>query len=265
MHSIYDFKDYRVFLKNWIGEHSARTRGLQGKLAQAAQISSTLMSRILSGEKQLSLEQAAEIAEYIGLNESETEYFLILVEIGKAGSFKLKSKLISQADKLAQKVSVRISKTVGIDENIKAIYYSSWIYAGIRNLVATPGEHNVISVSQRLGLPKLVVANALEFLVSNGLCKVENNSITYSVQRTHLEADSPFINKHHFNWRGKALQSMEYKKDTNLFFTGPMSLSKEVSQEIRQMLPQFIEDIMKKVGPSSSELVYCLNIDWFEY
>lgn len=265
MKSIYDFQDYRLYLKSWILDKSAETKGLQGKLALAANISSTLMSRILSGEKHLSLEQAVEIADFLGLNESESEYFIILVEIGKAGSHKLKTKLLNQAQAIAKKVSVRISNTSGIDENIKSIYYSTWIYAGIRNLVATPGKHDVLSISQRLAIPKNIAANALDFLIQNGLCIQGPSGISYASKRTHLDAESVFINNHHGNWRYKSLQMMEQRKPSNLFFTSPMSLSRETAAEIRQMLPQLIETVMKKVEPSPSENVYCLNVDWFEY
>ncbi|MBC7753111.1 MAG: TIGR02147 family protein [Moraxellaceae bacterium] len=265
MKSIYDFQDYRLYLKSWILQRSTETKGLQGKLAHSAGISSTLMSRILSGEKHLSLEQAVEISDYLGLNELESDYFILLVEIGKAGSHKLRTKLLNKAHAVAKKVSVRILNTSGIDENIKSIYYSSWIYAGIRNLVATPGKHDVLSISQRLALPKNIIAQAVDFLLKNGLCVQGAIGISYASLRTHLDSDSVFINNHHGNWRYKALQIMEQKKSSNLFFTSPMSLSHNTATEIRQMLPQLIETVMKKVEPSPSEKVYALNVDWFEY
>ena len=53
--------------------------------------------------------------------------------------------------------------------------------------------------------------------------------------------------------------------DKNLFFTAPMSLSHETVELIRQKIPAFIEEIIKLVRPSPSEVVHCLNIDWFEY
>jgi uncharacterized protein (TIGR02147 family) len=265
MQSIYDFQDYRLYLKNWISDKNIKSKGGQSKLAAKADISTTLISRILSGEKHLSLEQASEISDYLGHNVSETEYFFILVQIGKSGSAKLTLKLKKQADQISKKVSHRIQNTSTIDENIKSIYYSSWIYAGIRNLVATPGVHDVISISERLALPKHRVANAIDFLLKNGLCVNGLEGLTYASKKTHLDAESTFVNNHHINWRNKAIQIMDHKNDSNLFFTSPMSLSAETALEIRQMIPQMIEKIMKKVEPSSSQKIYCLNMDWFEF
>lgn len=265
MQSLYDFEDYRLYLKNWINDKNNKSKGGQSKLAAKAHISTTLISRILSAEKHLSLEQASEISDYLGHNESETEYFFILVQIGKSGSEKLTLKLKKQADQISKKVSRRIQNASSIDENIKSVYYSSWIYAGIRNLVATPGDHDVISISERLALPKHRVAKTVEFLLMNGLCVKGSNGLTYVSKKTHLDSESAFVNNHHINWRNKAVQIMDQKNNSDLFFTSPMSLSAETALEIRQMIPQLIETIMKKVEPSPSQKLYCLNMDWFEF
>lgn len=58
---------------------------------------------------------------------------------------------------------------------------------------------------------------------------------------------------------------MELKKDKDIFFTSPMSLSKEAAAEIKNMIPSIIQNVMKIAGPSESETTYCLNIDWFEF
>lgn len=265
MPSIYEFLDYRVFLKKWIEFKSQNLKGIQSKLAASAGVSTTLISRILSGEKNLSLEQAMEVAEYVGFNDTETGYFLLLVEIGKAGSEKLRRKLTADAAAIRQQVATRIQNTSQIDEETKSIYYSSWIYTGIRNLAATPGPHDVNSLAKRLELPNKVVANAVKFLVENKLCVQDEKGIQYASSRTHLGADSPYINHHHRNWRQKAVTQMEQRNPAHLFFTSPMSLSEETANELRQLFPKWIEEVMKKIEPSPSEKVYCLNLDWFEF
>jgi uncharacterized protein (TIGR02147 family) len=265
MLSVYDYLNYRNFLKDWIQAESKKSKGIQTKLAAAAGVSSTLISRILSGSKNLTSEQANEMAEYFGFNDVETRYFILLVEIERAGTVKLKNRLLNEAKSVAKKVSVRIANSSQINEEIKSVFYSSWIYSGIRNLVATPGPHDVNSIANKLGLPKKTVANAVEFLVANNLCSSGKNGIQYASSKTHIDFDSPYINNHHRNWRHKGLHTMENKNSDHLFFSSPMSLSKETAEEIRLLLSRAIEDIMKKTGPSPSEVTYCLNLDWFEY
>jgi hypothetical protein len=71
--------------------------------------------------------------------------------------------------------------------------------------------------------------------------------------------------KHHQNWRIKGFQSMELRREEDLFYTQSMVMSREAAEKIRLMLPGIIEGIHGIGGPSDSEVVRCLNIDWFEY
>ena len=82
-------------------------------------------------------------------------------------------------------------------------------------------------------------------------------------QVTHMGHDSPFVNRHHANWRLKGLQYLENLSDNDLFCTGPMALSKEAAKSIRKSLVELIERSTKSAANSDSEVVRCLNIDWF--
>lgn len=58
---------------------------------------------------------------------------------------------------------------------------------------------------------------------------------------------------------------MEERREQDLFYTCPMSLSTEAAEQVRNMLPTFIETVLEVVRPSPSERVACLNIDWFGF
>jgi hypothetical protein len=58
---------------------------------------------------------------------------------------------------------------------------------------------------------------------------------------------------------------MERKKEEDIFFTSPMSLSVEAAEEVGKLIPNFIQTVMETVGPSNSEKVMCLNLDWVGY
>lgn len=264
--SVFEFEDYRVFLNTWIDAQT--TRGIKGRLAEALGVSSTLVSLILKGDKHLSAEQAMEAVDYLGLQEKEADYFLLLVELGRAGSVKLQNRLKSKINlqkKESQQLNKRLRKDLELDETQKAIYYSSWIYTGIRNLSALEQYHDVTSIAQRLSLPPGTVNKALEFLIDNGLCQIKDGHITYGPAYTHVSNESPFVNKHHQNWRVRGFQNMDARDEKNLFYTCPMSLSKETAEQVRTLMLNAIQEILKMVGPSPSEEVFCLNMDWFKY
>ena len=267
MQSIFDFTDYRQFISVYLQSRADKERGAQSKFAKACGISTTMASLILKGDKHLNLEQAAEGVEFFGFNDKEAEYFFLLVEIGKAGTVKLKSILRTRQKEMqmqARKLSKRVKVDRELPDEVMAIYYSSWIFTAINNLCAIDGYNDVNSIAKRLSLPSQQVGNAVDFLVKNGICKIEKGKLTYGSAHTHVGNDSPFVVKHLQNWRIKALNNIDAKNDKNLFYTSPYSLSEEAVEEIRKLLPNLIQQVLKIVGPSPSEKLYCLNLDWFE-
>jgi len=182
--------------------------------------------------------------------------------------FRLKQKLnrrIKQAQEHSRKVGRRVKKDAELSDEHKAVYYSSWVYTGVRNLVAIGGSRDAQSLAARLNVPAPVVARALKFLLETGLCEEKNGVLTTGPTYTHTDSDSPFANKHRQNWRLKGLGMMEQKNESDLFYTSPMSLSQADYEKIRGMLVQCIQDVVAVMRPSPSEKVCCLNIDWFEY
>lgn len=268
MVSIFEFKDFRIFLNTWITGQGSKAHGLKSKLALAAQVSSTLMSLILKGEKSMSLEQAILLTEFLAMNELETEYFMALVELDRAGTPKLKDRVLKKLKTLHQQskqVSSRLKKDLELSEENKAVYYSNWIYVAIRNLTAIERFQNPKAISERLNLPQKLVIEALDFLVANQLCRQTADGYTYGPASVLVPRESPFVNQHHHNWRQKSLETMSLRKDSDLFITVPVSLSPEDAEKIKSILLTSFESTMKIVKPSPSEKVFCLNIDWFEW
>lgn len=219
-------------------------------------------------DRHLNLELADALADHIGLQEKEAEYLFLLVDFERAGTTRLKARLrkrVEQAQKSAAKLANRIQKDRELSPEVMSVFYSSWMYSGIRNLTAVPGMNELEALADRLNLTKPVVAQVIAFLLEHGLCVQVEGKLSYGPSWTHIDANSPLIAKHHQNWRLRGFSKMDLRSDEDLFFTGPMSLSQEAATEIRRMLPSLIERVQKIVRPSTSETVRCLNIDWFEY
>jgi uncharacterized protein (TIGR02147 family) len=268
MLSIFEFTNYREYLTAWIDSHGDRSYGLKGKIAQSLGISSSLLSQILKSEKSFTPDQASDICDYIVMNELESDYFHLLVDKDRAGNPRYREKLdkkIKSLQQQSQKIGKRVPRTKELNDEQKAIYYSSWFYTGIRNLTAIPKFQMANSIADHLRCDPQIVVQILKFLLDNGLCKEENGHITYGPAHTHVDKESPFVNKHHQNWRFQGINTMERKKDSDIFFSSPMSISKGAAEEIRKMIPTFIQNVMKIAGPSDSETARCLNMDWFEY
>jgi uncharacterized protein (TIGR02147 family) len=265
--TLFEHADYKVFIKNWLKSQPKAGRGLLKQWSEKLGVSTTLMSQIFNADKELSLELASEFCDLMNFSDGEADYFLMLVEYSRAGSVSLRKRLkrkIESEQKKAQNIGQRL-KVEELPDFTKAIFYSNWMYTGIRNLTAIPGLQTVDSLAEHLKMPRVQIQKVIEFLLENGLCVMEKGKLHVGPKRTHIGANSPLVAKHHQNWRLQSFQKMPLQKEEDLFFTFPMSLSKADAKKIRQYLPSVIEEIHKIVGPSDSEEVRCLNIDFFEY
>lgn len=265
---LFDFLNYREYLERWIDSQGSQGYGLKGKIARALGISSSLISQILKGEKTLTPDQASDLVDFLSLSEIEGDYLHLLVERDRAASTRYRKKLERKMILLrerSQKIGQRVPRQKELTDEQKATYYSSWLYTGLRNLTAVPGLNSVAALAARVQLEPEVVTRVIRFLIENGLVKEGDEGLIYGPASTHVDRESPFVNEHHRNWRLQAMQKMETRRDRDLYFTSPMSLSREAAEEIRRLLPTVIDNVFKISGPSPSETVMCLNVDWFEY
>lgn len=268
MLTIFEYTSYREYLQSWIEAQGDRAYGLKGRMASALSISSSLVSQVLKGDKTLTPDQTSDLTDFLGLAELEADYLHLLVEADRAGNARYREKLnrkIVALQQQSQRIGKRVPRHKELSEEQKAIYYSSWLFTGVRNLTAVPGFNQAEAIAEHLHLEVAVVHRVLRFLLENGLCREEEGKISYGPASTHVDRESPFVNKHHQNWRFQAINTMERKREADVFFTSPMSLSVEAAEEIKKLLPTVIQNVMKIAGPSPSEVTTCLNIDWFRY
>lgn len=265
--TIYQFQDYKEFYNSWVEKQPRQGFGEYRRLAQALNVSTTMVSQVFKGDKHLSLELASDVCDYLSLDEDETDYFLLLVDFSRAGSHKLQNRFLRQIktrQEKAKKLENRV-KANELNESEKMIFYSSWVYQGVRLLVDTGEFNNAETLSTRLNLPRNHIQKVLDFLINHGLLVEEKSKLKLGPSRTYLPSSSPLASRHLQNWHIQATSKMNQIRDEDFFYSGPMSMSVEVAEWVRQELPTFVQSITSKVIPSKSETVRCLNIDWFEY
>ena len=266
--SLFDFADYKAFARDWVARRPRGGRGEYRRMAQHLGVSSTMISQVFNGEKDLSLEMAAELSGFFGLNAREERYLFLLVEFSRAGSKRLRDALEKQIDEFreaARKVIERVQRDKELSHEDKAIYYSSWTFTGVRNLVAIPYAWSNAEIAARLQLPESQVREVLAFLIDRGLVSLDAGRFEVVAKATHLSADNPLVIKHHQNWRIRGFQKMDQRDPADLHYTGPMSLAVADVEKVRTLLLDFIARVNALVVESPSETVRCLNVDWFAY
>lgn len=267
MKSLFEFEEYRGFIKYRFSHSPKKGHGQPKRLADHLGIHTTLVSQILLGKKSFTQDQAALAAEFLNLSELETEYFVSLVNWDRAGNNANKKLIRRQMDQIRKKsdeLANRVQVAKALSEEERAIFYSNWMYSAVRQMTAFPEVNSIEKIAEQLQLPRSRVIAVIEFLLKCGLVGGTDGEYFVGPASTHIPASSPLSRVHHRNWRERSLPAMDQDLAENVFFSTPMTLSRKDSDVVRKMIVQFMEEIYKVVDPSPSQTLRCLNIDWFK-
>ena len=265
--SVFDFKSYRDYLNHWILQNPNGGRGVKSKLASAAQCQMSYLSRVLMNRGDLSLEQADLISRYIGHTDQEAEYFLLLVQFERTNSATLRSRFRRRMKEIEEKRSA-IGERLAITETLaaadQAVYYKAWYHAALHMLVSISEYQSKQSLVNRLNLPANVITDALEFLTSTGLVKIDRMG-RYSIGKTrlHLAAETRLVSQHHTNWRLKAIRSLDNVRPDDLHYSVLIGVSRADAEKLKMLLLEQITEFMKIAHASDQEDVYSFNLDLF--
>ena len=265
--NIFDFTDYRTFVRTWLELAKESKRSNLTKLASEIRVHPTFLSQVLTSAKDLSLEQAALMSRHFAFTKLEQEFFFILVQISKAGSELLKEILLNKKKEIEiekNKLSKRFNEHKQLNDEHRAIFYSSWLYLAIWAATSLGKEQTLTKITTLFSITPDKATEILSFLVHVGACSEKNGVYSPGEVHIHVSNESPFVVKHHTNWRMKAIQKMDTREQTELFFSGPMSVSKKDFNLIREKLNVAIKEVVTVVGESIPEEVVCLNIDFFK-
>jgi uncharacterized protein (TIGR02147 family) len=204
----------------------------------------------------------------MGLNALETDYFLKLVQIERAGLESLKEVYRRHLEQLrlqANEAKSRVPEAKDLSTQDRAIFYSSWQYSMVRLLTSIERFQTPTEISRYLNLSVSRVGEILDFLTSRGLCKeMRDGKYERTERNTHVEARSPLAVRHHQNWRNKSIELQERMTSNDLAFTAPLSVSQKDAQKVRSVLLDAISEISKIVEKSPAEQVVYLGIDWIK-
>lgn len=264
---IFEFTDYKKFVLKRIQSMPGKGRGELTRIAEHLDIHTTMVTHIFKGSSHPSLEQTLKLAAYFVMNELETDYLVALVQWERAGDKRTKDYCYEKVNQLrtrALNLKERLATQNTLSEEDRALYYSSWQNSYVRLLTAIDRYQTFDSLVEELKLPPKKLRRVLDFLIGRGLCREEKNKIIYGSVPTYIDANSPLVARHHLNWRQKTQEKFDELRNEDLVFTFPTVNSEDDFQKVREKLVQLIEEIKKVTEPSSSDNLYCLNIDWLK-
>ncbi|MGE0633334.1 MAG: TIGR02147 family protein [Pseudobdellovibrionaceae bacterium] len=266
MKTVYDFKRYLDFLKNRI-EENRETRGYQTKLAEAAGCQKAFISQVLGGTAHFSLDHGIALGIFWNLSEDESEYFLTLIQLERAGTHTLRSYLDKRLARMRQakmNISERLRKPKLDKQAEETVYYSSWMWSAIHMAVAIPEMSTTAAIANRLGLPENTVHMILGRLVEMGLIKKKAKGWDLTESFLHLPRNSFMSEAHNISWRQKSIESLQRQDQSSLQYSAVFTLSQDVFEELKMDIIADIEKLNSKIAPSKSEHLSAFTCSFFK-
>ena len=263
---VFDFSDYKAYLNAYIAALPKRGYGFKSRLAEAANCKTAYIAQVLNGVAHFSLEQAENLNTTLGHDDLESEFFLLLVQLARAGTEKLRRRLRSQIQALHERqnnLKQRFRANTELGERELLEYFSRWSVNAVHLATTIPRLRSKEKIMQALDLDSATAAEALQFLKGVGLVREERGQLLPGQSRIFIGKDSPILKVHHAGWRGKAVQSLDHGAMHDLHFTSVYSLSEKDAATIRERLIREIETVRGIVKDSPEEILQTFTLDFF--
>lgn len=272
---IFEFSDYKEFLKTQIEEVSKHVPSYKAKLARAIGTPASFLSQVLHSHIQLNLDHGVKLARYLDFNEESTEYLLLLIQLSRATSSELRVYIEKKMKALAYKnndLSQRFAKPQ-LDSNSEQVtYYSNWVVASIHMLLTITeyqnSETSVSRVAERLQLPEPIAKGYIDTLEKLGLIEktMKNRKLLWQTTQKsiHLSKDHPLSPINHIQWRQYAFRNPYNIGLSGFHYTAVHSLSRSDMDVIQNIFTKTIEQSRDIVKDSKEEEIACLCFDFFK-
>ena len=263
---LYGYRNYKLYLTDQLAHRGRTERGPKARLAEFVGCSLAYLSQVLNAEAHLNPEQAEGCNRFFGHGKAESLYFLSLVHYARAGTEHLRQFYLDQLKEIADEQRLlknKLGLKKALSSENQAIFYSSWDYLAVHIAVSIPEFQEKQALAKALGLSLDRVAEVLEFLLEIGLVKQHKGKFEITESGIHLGAGSPFLVKHHTNWRVQSLRSLDQMKSEDLHYSSVVSCNSEDVPKIREILVTAIDQIRTVVRESKSEdslMSYCLDL-----
>jgi uncharacterized protein (TIGR02147 family) len=247
---------------------SRRSRGLtRAELAAAMGCQAAYFSQVLKGRVHLTEDHGLKLCEFLDFSDAETEYFLILLRLARAGTPQLTRYLQQERAKLLEK-NTEVERHVagrkqGERDEITFYYSSSWIPSVIHIATSCEDLQTAEAIAERFGLPPDVVEHHLKQMERYGLVESDKKSWRHKGFSVHFPKGSHLDTQFQTTRRLLAMNALSFRRKDQLHYSVLFSTDAKTHAALREILVNTIDDLHRIVEPSPGEDVYCFCIDSF--
>jgi len=263
---LFETQHYRDYLIARVGPKNQRL-GVKSKMAAALRCQPSMISHVLAGTLDLSLEQGESLNQFFKHTEPERHYFLLLLQHARAATKELKQYFGAQLEEIRARRKI-LTKRIGTANSLtheqRSKYYSTWQYAAIHIATTIPELQSREALAHFFAIPRKKLNEVIDFLEQAGLVVIREGRINPGKSEIFVGSDSELIIKHHTNWRLQAIDSLERESEKDLHYSAIASVSREDVLRIKKKAMLFIENTLQTLKASApEEELYSFNLDFF--
>ncbi|MBS1957832.1 MAG: TIGR02147 family protein [Bdellovibrionales bacterium] len=243
-------------------------RGAKTRLAEFLGVQGSFISLVLSGKQEFSADHSIKIAEFLKLDETETGFFMTMVQRDRAGTPKLKRYYQQQLDRTIKEqseIKVHVQgKEVETSEQDLSLYYGSWFHAAIHMAIHSAKHRTVAALVAYTQLKESQVRESIDLLVRLGFAQFDKDTVVPIDRNFHLGKRSLALRSHHTNWRNQAVRSLDDYHVDALHYSLVLNIDSETAMKIRELLLESFRKTHILIGKAKIENVYSLCVDLFQ-
>lgn len=265
--SIYDYSDYRVYLRDFYLALKSRRAGYSYRaFSRAAGFTSpNFLKLVIDGARNLTADSLERFATALELSRAERDYFRELVRFNQADTPEEKQ---AHAERLAKS---RPARRVHPLREAQLLYYTHWYYVAIRELAARADfSSDPAWVAEQLN-PRVTAAQAaraLSDLEKLGLLVRDDQgrlAQTTTIVATDDEVASEMVGSFHREMLRLASESIErFRGKDREVSSVTVGLSPSSAHQIKEAIQRFRGELLQiAAADTSPSRVFQLNFQLF--
>lgn len=263
---VYDHEDYRDYLNERL-DAADFGRGARQRLAKYIGCQPSFVSQVLAGKNELSLEHAHKINFFLNHGSEESQYFIYMVLLSKAGTFELQKFLREQMGRLkdSQMQVHKVVEKAELHRDDLLYYYTNWLCVSMHMLAAIPKYQTPAAMQAKLGASDAEMLETINFLSRTGLIEVSGGKIAVGEAHLHLKKTSPYAQSATILTRLKVLEKLRLSDPRAINYTSNFTISRAAYDSLRKRILEFIVDLDEHIQRDDPEDFCTLVLDLIEH
>lgn len=267
MNSVFDYRDYRDFLKERIALLKKERRGFTYRFiaAELGLNSAGHVSQMINGTTAITPEMLKKFMDIFQIKGKERDYFTLLVQYHQTGPMNEKRELLRKIASKSGKRGVKVSRD-------QYEFYQKWYYAAIRDILDLQpftGDYKELAQMVEPAITPQEARKSIQILERLGMIIREDNG-AYKATSQIVEADFAqdarvVLSGYAEEMTHRAVHALNrMEPDERSISWASFSTSKDGFQLIRDEIRLFRERIMEIVEQDhDASRVYHMNIHCF--